>query len=178
VRSDDEEAKHAKDNMVVFTVISEVAGTDTIGVHTRVESRRDGKPWLFEWERIGPEGLLVTKSIDYSGEASETILDPEQLRLNGDLRPGKSWSWKAKDGSTSLNYSIVGSDRVEIPAGRYQGVHISSQGSVEGSFGTVELHQDTWFVPTIGIAKQESTASIQQHRLTHAILTLEKFENP
>ena len=180
VRFSDEDAKLAKDNVLEVTVVSEAAGVDTIGGHqyTRVESRKNGKPWLFEWERVSPEGLLVGKSIDYSGEASETILDPEQVRLSGDLRPGQSWSWKSKDGSMNFVYSVIGSDSVEIPLGRYQGIHVTTQGSIEAPFGTVQLHADTWFVPKVGIAKQETTVSMQQYRMAHNILTLEKLENP
>jgi hypothetical protein len=180
VSLNNEDAKLAKDNVLETTVISEAAGVDTIGGHqyTRVESRRNGEPRLFEWERLGPEGLLFGKSIDYSGDASETILDPEQLRLSSDLRPGQSWTWKAKDGSLSLVYSVIGSESVEIPLARYQGIHVTSLGSVEAPFGTVQLRQDTWFVPKVGIAKQETTTSVQQHLLMHNSLTLEKLEKP
>lgn len=175
-----DDAKLAKGNVYETTLISEAAGVDTIGgrEYTRVESRRNGKPWLFEWDRIGPEGLFVAKSVDYSGEASEVILDPEQMRLSADLRRGASWSWQSKDGSTRTIYSVAGSGSVELLFGRFEGTHITTDGTVEAAFGTVQLHQDTWFVPGVGIAKQDTTTSVQQYRLMQNTLTLEKFEKP
>jgi hypothetical protein len=176
----DGDAKLAKGNVFETTVVSEAAGVETIGArqYTRVESRRNGKPSLFEWDRVGPEGLLVEKSIDYSGDASETILDPEQLRLSGDLRAGNSWVWQSKDGSTRVVYTVTGAGSVEIPLGRFQGTQVKSDGTVEAPFGTVDIHQDTWFVPGVGLAKQDTTTSVQQHLLLHTTLTLEKLEKP
>ena len=178
VRFSDEDAKLAKDNVLEVTVISEVAGVDTIGGHqyTRIESRKNDKPWLFEWDRVGPEGLIVGKSIDYSAGASEVIMDPEQKRLSSDLRARDSWVWQPKDGSMRAVYRVIGTGSVEIPLGGFQGTQVRMEGTVEAPFGTVEIHQDTWFVPGIGVAKQETTTSVQEHRLTHNILTLEKFE--
>lgn len=117
--------------------------------------------------------------IDYGdGDSTEMILDPEQIRLSAGLRAGESWSWKAKDGSVSMVYSVIGSGQVEIPVGRYQGIHVTSDGTVEAPFGTIKLHQDTWFVPTLGIAKQDTVMSMQQYQLMHNIMTLEKLEKP
>src|SRR5437879_4879260 len=75
----------AKGNVVDTSVISEVAGVETIAGHsyTRVESRINGKPWLFEWERVSPEGLLVGKTREQEGE--EMIMQPEQKRLSAAL---------------------------------------------------------------------------------------------
>ena len=166
----------AKDNVLDASVISEVAGVETIGGHsyTRVESRINGKPWLFEWERISPEGLLVGKTREQEGQ--EVIMEPEQKRLSGTLRPGAFWDWQAKNAPIKFHYSVVGPATVDVPAGHYQGIHLTTTGTVQAPFGKVDIRQETWFVPGVGIAKQETDTSVQEHKLSGVLLTLEKFE--
>ncbi len=166
----------AKGNVVDTSVISEVAGVETIGGHsyTRVESRINGKPWLFEWERISPEGLLVGKSREQEGQ--EVIMEPEQKRISATLRPGAFWDWQAKDAPVKFRYTVVGPGEVDVPAGHYKGVHLTTAGTIEAPFGKVNTRQESWFVPGAGIVKQDTEMSVQGHTLTHIVLTLEKFE--
>jgi hypothetical protein len=153
----------AKDNVVDTSVISEVAGVETIGGHsyTRVESRITGKPWLFEWDRISPEGLLVGKSREQDGQ--EVIMQPEQKRISATLRPGTLWDWQAKDAPIKFHYSVVGQGAVDVLAGHYQGIHLITTGTIQAPFGKVDIRQETWFVPGVGIAKQETYTSVQEH---------------
>ncbi|PYT28349.1 MAG: hypothetical protein DMG58_18570 [Acidobacteria bacterium] len=166
----------AKDNVVDTSVISEVAGVETIGGHsyTRVESRINGKPWLFEWERVSPEGLLVGKTREQEGP--EVTMEPEQKRISATLRPGAFWEWQAKDAPIKFRYTVVGPGAVDVPVGHYQGVHLTATGSVQAPFGKVDIRQETWFVSGVGIAKQETETSVQGHKLSGVLLTLEKFE--
>ena len=166
----------AKDNVVDASVISEVAGVETIGGHsyTRVESRINGKPWLFEWERISPDGLLVGKTREQ--EEQEVMMQPEQKRISATLRPGTFWDWQAKNAPIKFHYTVVGPGAVDVPAGHYQGVHLTATGTVQAPFGRVDIRQETWFVPGVGIAKQETETSVQEHKLSGVRLTLEKFE--
>ena len=50
--------KFAKGNVVDVTLVAAVAGTDVIAgrAYSRVETRLNGKPFLFEWARVGSEG--------------------------------------------------------------------------------------------------------------------------
>jgi|SRR5579859_799231 len=166
----------AKGNVVDTSVIAEVAGVETIGgrSYTRVESRINGKPWLFEWERVSPEGLLVGKTKEQDGQ--EVIMQPEQKRISTTLRPGTFWDWQAKDAPIKFRYSVVGPADVDVPAGHYQGVHLTTAGTIQAPFGKVETRQETWFVPGAGIVKQDTEMSVQGHTLSHILLTLEKFE--
>jgi len=166
----------AKGNIVDTSVVSDAAGVETIAGHsyTRVESRINGRPWLFEWERVSPEGLLVGKSREQAGQ--EIIMQAEQKRISAALRPGNVWYWQAKEAPVRFRYTVVGLAEVDVPAGHYQGVHLTTTGTIQAPFGKVETRMETWFVPGVGIAKQETDSSVQGHRLSHVLLTLEKFE--
>lgn len=165
----------AKGNVLDTTVISEAAGVENIAgqSYTRVESLVNGKPWLTEWERISPEGLLVGKTRD---EGQDTIMQPEQKRISASLKPGEFWDWQAKDAPLRFRYTVVGPGAVHVPAGNYQGVHLTNTAAVQAQFGKVNIRMETWFVPGVGVAKQETETSVQGHRLSHVVLTLEKFE--
>jgi len=167
----------AKGNVVDTRVISEVAGVETIAgrSYTRVESRINGKPWLFEWERVSPEGLLVGKTREQDGP--EVIMQPDQKRISATLRPGDFWYWQAKDARIKFRYSVVGPGDVAVPAGHYQSVHLTTTETIQAPFGKVETRQEAWFVPGAGIVKQDTEMSVQGHTLSHILLTLEKFEN-
>jgi hypothetical protein len=176
VRFGEELAALAKGNVVDTRVISEAAGVEAIGgrSYTRVESRINGKPWLFEWERVSPDGLLIGKTKEQDGP--EVIMQPEQKRLSATLRPGTSWDWQAKDAPIKFRYSVVGTADVDVPAGHYQGVRLTTAGTIQAPFGKVEIRQETWFVPGTGIVKQDTEMSVQGHTLSKILLTLEKFE--
>ena len=169
----------AKGKVLDATVVSEAVAQEMVGAHsyTRIESRLNGKPWLFEWARLSPDGFLIGKTIDYEQEGQEVIMEPEQKRISTVMRPGTFWLWQPKEAPVRFRYSVVGPGAVEVPAGHYQGTHLNTSATVDAPFGKVEIHQDTWFVPGVGIAKQDSTTTVQGHTLSHVILTLEKFEN-
>jgi len=170
----------AKDNVLDTTLISEAVGLDTVGAHsyTRVETRLNGKPWLFEWQRLSPEGLMIGKTIDYQQGDQAVIMQPEQKRISAELRPGNSWSWTAKDAPVRFRYAVAGPGQVDVPASHYQGINLNTNGTVDAPFGKVEIHQDTWFVPGVGIVRQETTTNVGERKLSHVVLTLEKFEHP
>jgi hypothetical protein len=176
----DDRAALAKGNVVDMTLVSVAAGLDQIGGRefTRVENRVNGKPWLFEWERVSPEGLLIGKTIDYQQGAQEVIMQPEQKRISTALQPGSAWQWQAKDAPVRFRYSVIGPDEVDVPAGHYHAVHLTTDGTVDAPFGKVRIRQETWFVPGVGIARQETVTSLQEHPLSTVVLTLEKIERP
>ncbi|HKW96472.1 MAG TPA: hypothetical protein VJN43_02015 [Bryobacteraceae bacterium] len=180
VRFGDDVASLVKNNVLEATLVAEAAAVEEVGgrQYTRVETRLHGKPWLFEWERASAEGLLIGKTIDYQGGAQEVLMDPEQTRISANLRPGYFWTWQAKDAPVRFRFTVVGPGEVEVPAGHHSGVHLNGRGTVTAPFGTVEIRQDTWFVPGMGIARQETDTSVQGHRLSHVLLTLVKFEKP
>src|SRR5437773_2746268 len=78
-------ARTAKGNVLDATMTSEVAGSDIIGgqKYSRVESRRDGDPMLTEWVRVGPQGFMVGKTIEYGDQGQDVnVMQPPQRRLS------------------------------------------------------------------------------------------------
>ncbi|MGB8474176.1 MAG: hypothetical protein WCE61_08845 [Candidatus Acidiferrum sp.] len=170
----------AKNNILDATLISEAVAVEQVGAHsyTRVETRVNGKPWLFMWERVAPDGLLVGKSVDYEGGKQEILMEPEQKIISANFRPGNFWLWQVKDGSVRFRFSVIGPSEVDVPAGHFRGVHLNKHATVEAAFGQVEVNEDVWFVPGVGFAKHETRTSIKGYTLSHVLLTLEKIEKP
>jgi hypothetical protein len=177
VHFSDDVARLAVGNVLDTTVVSEVAGLDTIGNfrYTHVESLRNGKPWLTEWERVGAGGLFVAKTVDLDA-GSEIAMRPPQRRLSSKLEPGEWWSWKAADAPVVFRTHVIGRQSIEVPAGRFQATQLSTDATLQAGPGTVQVRQTSWFVSGTGYVKQDTETSLGGRLLTHNILTLEKFE--
>lgn len=179
VHFNEELARLVKNNVLDATLVSEAAGVEKVGPHayTRVETRLNGKPWLFEWERLAADGLLVAKSVDFqNGEGVETVLLPEQRRIATNLRPGNFWYWQAKEAPVRFRYNVLGPGQVDVGAGHYACIRLNDVGTLDMPFGKMDVRQDTWFVPGVGIARQETQTSIKGRLLSKILLTLDKFE--
>jgi hypothetical protein len=162
------------------TLVAEVAGVDTFGgrAYSRVENLRSGKRWLVEWLRLTPEGLMVGKTVEYDQEANTTVMKPEQRRIAAELRGGYFWNWQPPNVPMRIQYDVVGPMVAEVPAGRFTAIQIR-QLSIMGSGGSaVHVRQLSWFVPGVGIVKQDTETERQGRLLAHVVLTLEKFEKP
>jgi hypothetical protein len=72
----------------------------------------------------------------------------------------------------------VGPDAIEVPAGHYSAVHLTCTGTVATPAGKAQTRQDTWFVPGVGIARQQTSVSLAGRTISQVLLTLEKFEKP
>lgn len=177
VHFSEEDAALAKGNVLDLTVVSRVVGIDPVNgaKYSRIESRRNGKLWLEEWLRLGPEGLLLAKSIDHStGDEIEML--PPQRWLSAALSPGESWNWKQSVAPVSSHTTVGTAERIVVPAGAYDAVRVT----IETTFATegqpLKVLQVRWFVPGVGYVKQDTRAEVAGHLLTHTLLTLEKFE--
>ncbi len=160
------------------TVVAEVAGVDRFSgrEYARVENRRDGKLWLVEWYRLTPAGLMVGKSIDYDEGPDEIVIEPEQRRIAASLRPKDFWYWQAKNPPARFRYDVIGPDEVQVAAGRFSAVRLTTKGTLTAPVGVIEVRQETWFVPAVGIARQDTNMTLKGRLLSHNVLTLDKFE--
>jgi len=173
----EEDAKLAKGNSLDTTLISQVAGTDFIGTlkYTRVVSQRNGRIWFTEWDRLGPEGLMVGKTID-AEEGETTVMTPPQKILSPTLKTGESWDWKAFRAPVSMHVSVVGPDKVTVPAGTFDAVQVLHVLTVNSQAGTVVVRQTRWFAAGVGYVKQDTESRLGSHLLSRNVMTLEKFE--
>ena len=169
-------AKLAKGNSVDASIISQVVGTDFIGAlkYTRIESRLNGTLWLTEWDRLGPDGLMLGKAID-PNEGTK-IMTPPQKMLSPTLKTGESWDWKPFRVPLQMHVSVVGPDKVTVPAGTYDAVQVLHVMTVNAEPGTVIVRQTRWFVPGVGYVKQDTESHLGSHMLSHNVLVLEKYE--
>jgi hypothetical protein len=173
----EEDAKLAKGNSLDVSVISQVVGTEFFGAlkYTRIESRLNGRIWLTEWERLGPEGLMLGKTID-PDEGQATVMNPPQKMLSPTLKTGESWDWKPSRLPLSMHVSVVGPDKVTVPAGTFDAVQVLHVMTTNSPAGSVIVRQTRWFVAGVGYVKQDTESRLGSHMLSHVVLTLEKYE--
>jgi hypothetical protein len=169
----------AKGNVIDISVVAAVAGTEVLAGHTytRIETTFNGKPFLEEWARVAADGLVYGQTIDYQQSPDPIVMQPEQRRVSSNVRPGSFWYWSAPDGSMRIRYNVVGPAEVEVPAGRYQSTHYTDDSTFAGGAGAsaLSVHQDTWFVPRVGIVQQQTHVTLQSRELSQITLTLEQF---
>jgi hypothetical protein len=179
VHFDEEDGALAKGNTLDITVVSEVAGSDVIGGagFARVETRRDGKPYMYEWFRIGPEGLLLGKTTDWNSRGGPVVMVPPQKVLSPDLRPGDSWAWKASDQPVSIRTRIVGPMTVSVPAGSFRAIETMIDITMQTPDGPVVHGQGRrYFMDGIGFVKQDIRMHVENRFITQIVTTLERFE--
>lgn len=175
VKFSPEDAKLAKGNLLETQVISQVMGQESLGGRpfVRVDSSRNGRPWLSEWYSLEPGGLFVARRIE---SGNETDLNPPQKQLSNGLQPGEQWDWKAADAPVSSHTSVLGRESVTVKAGTFQAVRVRSEMTIRSRM-VITVRQDRWFVPGIGYVKQDTTSAAGPHMISHVTLTLEKFES-
>jgi hypothetical protein len=173
----EEDAKLAKGNVLDTTVVSEVSGAETLGgaKYAVVESSRSGKGWLREWYRVGPEGLLLSKTFD-AEMGEETLMVPPQKLLSATLAADETWEWKAADAPVVIRMRVVGAAKVEVPAGLYETREIFSETTIRTQGPVIQVRQSRWFAPGVGYVKQETETRVAGRMMSRVVLTLERFE--
>lgn len=171
------DAKIANGRVLDTVVIAEVTGTDTIDGETfvRVNSTRTGNPWLTEWYRLAPAGLLLGKTIDHESQ-QETLMVPPQRLLSSGLQAGESWEWQASDAPVHIRFEVIGAATVDVPAGVFESIEIFQDTTVTLEAYAISVRQSRWFVPGTGYVKQDTKMSVGDRVLNRTVLSLEKFE--
>lgn len=173
----DADAALADGNVLKTSVVARVTGADVVqGVkYTRVESTRAGRPWLTEWYRLTPKGLLLGQTFDAdTGQATKMV--PPQTVLSPTLAAGESWTWKAADAPVHIETRIAGPARVTVPGGEFDGTRIELQTTVDTGAGVIKVRQSRWFVPSVGYVRQETETRADDRLISKVALELEKFE--
>ena len=173
----EEDAKLAKGNVMETTIISTVAGEDTIDgqKYARIESvHKDGRHYITEWYALGPTGLLLGKTLDENG--AETLMTPPQKILVAPLQPGAAWMWRDRNNPISMNIKVVGQAAVQTPAGNLPALELSYDATIDMQGTMVHVRQKRWYVPGIGYGIQDTETRIGPRPISHVTLTLEKFE--
>ncbi|MGH9409184.1 MAG: OmpA family protein, partial [Vicinamibacterales bacterium] len=173
----EEDAARAHGNVVESTVISVVKGTDRLdgSDYVRIESTRAGQPYLIEWYRVAPEGLLLGKRNDIAGQLEIPMRPPQRL-LSAALRPGESWSWQNDDHAYAVRRRVVRGGSVTVPAGTYTAARLEGDVTAQQGPLTIQAQEVWWFVPDVGFVLREDTMSASGDFFMHITTSLEKFE--
>lgn len=106
--------------------------------------------------------VLVAPTLAISQSGSRQF-DPPIERTQFPLTIGKSWIQaysynNAQCGKTysKLKFDVLQWEDIAIPAGKLRALLIESEGSWISSCGNDRQHHKYWYVPNVGIAKQES----------------------
>lgn len=173
------DAKLAHGNVLDTTVVSEAVGKDSINGqnYVRFESKRNGNPWLTEWYRLSPEGLLLGKTLNWDEGGQEVIMAPPQKLLSRSMRAGETWNWKASQAPVSIRVRVLEPSTVNVPAGAFHAIQTVHEMTIQTPEGiVVQVNQKRWYVEGMGYLKQETRTMAGNRFLSHVLLTLEKFE--
>ena len=134
---------------------------------------------LTEWVRVGPQGFMVGKTVEYGNQGLDVkLLQPPQRRLSQALAPGEQWIWHEANGAAVMRYRVLGEEAIDVPAGHFQTTHVSMQGTAKQPFGEVELGQESWFAPGVGVIRVLNFVKAGGREVMHSDLQLEKFQKP
>lgn len=101
-------------------------------------------------DRIMMRGTIRPDVID----AKPLWLDPAVPFVSAGLRPGQELTrLGVKDGASKRVMKVVAREKVSVPHGDFDAIRLL----MTGNDGQFELHKTIWFVPKVGIVKEEKT---------------------
>jgi len=91
--------------------------------------------------------VVVTEEGVCRVQVADTAITPPVLFLKFSVKPGETWKCDSVSGNTAIKgtFTFTG-ERVRVPHGEYDALHISFQGENQVAF-------DNWFVEKIGVVK-------------------------
>jgi len=179
---DGEDARMAKNGVVETTVIAHVVGTEDISgkPYVRVEAMGQGKLANIDWYALTPVGLLHARAVDYVAQ-SQSDFDPPEVLLSHALAPDESWTWQDRQGAVSSKKTAFAPEQITVPAGSYRAISVRTEMIIPTPISPTQIvpmnvTMTQWFVPGVGFVKQDVRFEINEHLLSHNLMTLEKFE--
>jgi hypothetical protein len=96
------------------------------------------------------DSLILYKKRSLKGE--EISYNPARTEMLCHAQVGDSWSWQSIDNIDYLNYQVIKTENISVPAGNFESIVIKFSGKLEGS----EVHDSYyWFANNIGSIKEE-----------------------
>jgi hypothetical protein len=81
--------------------------------------------------------------------------DPGDAVLRWPVVPGDTWVGRPRPAYKEWRYTTRGSERVEVPAGRYETVRVDTARVLYN--GTTDLVTRAWYAPNVGMVKWEDS---------------------
>jgi hypothetical protein len=101
---------------------------------------------------------VLLREQEYLGGGGKISLEPPRPLLKLPIRPGATWSWS---GTARANVrveessQVVGSEKIEVPAGRFQTLKVVTR--IEQ--GGVSVTKTSWYAPGVGLVQQATQSS-------------------
>jgi hypothetical protein len=131
-------------------VLSEEKQTDGSTLY-QVEIESSFKP-IHEWYSKPKGSVLWHREAYTSNESMKVTFEPVRQYLKNPLSTGATWSWKGK-GMMGVDISessqVVGSELVEVPAGRFQAMKVETKVDQGGTAVT----KTYWYANWVGLVK-------------------------
>ncbi|WP_411827090.1 hypothetical protein [Luteolibacter sp. AS25] len=114
-----------------------------------------GEPVMRELVEITDTAVMMRGSILPEVLDSKPLwLDPPVPFAYAGMRAGQGVApLSIQEGARKRGMKIVGREKVEVPAGEYMAVRML----MTGNDGDFEVRRTTWFVPQVGIVKEEKS---------------------
>jgi len=144
-----------------------VADTDAFDVSV------PGEPIEREFVEIQDDRILLRGSSRPDTPDSEPVwLDPPVPFVVAGLRAGQALaSLAVQDGARQRGLQVVAREKVTVAAGEYDN---AIRLLMTGNDGEFEVRRTTWFVPRVGIVKEEKTRYLAEKLLFRETSELEK----
>ncbi len=139
-----------------------------IGAQTfKLREVKDGRA-LFEVERTGALADQQNGELELREDGLYTVklygsaIDPPQMEIPSDFRPGKSWTSKGaitlpNGQKTELNntWKVVGEEKLKTKAGEFAAMRIDGGGSMTTAGQKLKVAFKGWFVKGVGAVRIE-----------------------
>jgi hypothetical protein len=129
-----------------------------------------GKSSQKEYYELNKKALICHRRVVNTSLTADLI--PPEPMLEYPLTLGKTWKWEGKitkDVSGTFNFTVAGEEELTTPAGKFETIKISMDGSAsDGS----AVKSTRWFAPGVGMVKEVSeldtfkiTATLKSYKL-------------
>lgn len=112
---------------------------------------------VLSWYTNSGGWIVLRKDAYPEHEGLQVTFKPPKQVLKNPLNPGASWSWKGKSVTqtdASESNKVVGSEIVQVPAGKFRAMKVLSTITDAGAAKTVT----TWWVSGVGLVKSWTEA--------------------
>lgn len=122
-----------------------------------------GQPVERELVEIHDDRIMMRGSLQPDApDAKPLWLEPAVPFVVAGLRSGQELAkFGVQDGARKRGMKVVAREKVKVPTGEYEAIRLLMIGN-DGQFG---LRRTTWFVPRIGIVKEEKTRYAEEKLL-------------
>lgn len=138
-----------------LTVVSERSQPD--GTVRSCIELTNPTPVFRDWYTKTPAEVVLNEE-EYLGGGGKVALDPPRPMLRFPLAPGASWTWNGTARANTEVYErsqVRGTEKVEVPAGRFDAVKIETEIRQGGAAAT----KTSWFAPNVGLVRQATESA-------------------